>query len=492
MTRQTALLACAFGTQLLFTLACYGGASLNGNDAGSDGWLDHTPAPNIESNDLQGDGRCDWLGRPFVSRSVENAFALLYTDLDSDCGGANVAHRKMVFAIHPDAPPEALIDVSGQEDVRLLDTAAGLLLMGEAEDATGFDESLWLLDHETLEVLAESSSDLRLWGTRTSPTRQWVMAADNDDNLQLSILDPRDLSVTSLDDGAVWVEGQWMPHSDRLATIHFDTMDHARLEVRDFSDGLPDAPVFQAEITGYSFNWAFELTWVGISDDERYIAYPVTEAASSTAVVLVLDLQTGEITPIEGISGPVRFTPDNTLIGWSTVGEGSQVILADSLTQETTEVDLSFHIPEFVMSPSGSSLLIADAMNEEQMIVYDIDHDTTIVLPFAASLQAYTTRHNAVWMVEDGNLLEIQLETADTRTLDLPNPLRHVVWMPESDLLYADEVHAPTALFLDPVTGDVMASHQVTIGSAPALDLSVARLREERPHFEPVTTTLEQ
>ncbi|MEZ4323325.1 MAG: hypothetical protein R3F61_38025 [Myxococcota bacterium] len=471
------VLAAPAALTIAFSLACYGGASLDGNEAGSDGWLDHTPPAGAELEATANDGRCDWLGRPYVSVSVERVYTLMYSDHSADCGPLNTADRKVVYSIHPSLGAEPLIDVSGLEDVRLLDTSAGLLLMGETPTQ---GEHLWTLDHDTLEILAEDVHDVRYWGTRTSPSRRWVAAGDNGvGTLDLHVVDPATLDTLELDDDAVWAEAQWLDHDDRLVSLSFDgTYATARLELWDLrgatsASGFPVEPVLSTLVSGVSPNLLVSYSWIGIDPLDRFAVFPVHGIDAGESMLLVQDVRDGSVRTVAGVDGPLRFTPDgSTIVGWSVASPGT-LVLVDPITLDTTTVDLPMDgLPEYVMGFDGNQLLIADAWGGEDLVIYDLDADASVVLPFTASLQTWTTRGNDVYLVDADRLLHVDMDTATAEQVDLPWTPRHVVWAPVGDVLYVDDRMAPRARFLDPETFAVRGSQVLIPDAVPQLDLS--------------------
>ncbi|MCB9674109.1 MAG: hypothetical protein H6737_03280 [Alphaproteobacteria bacterium] len=486
MRLQNPLTALSAGLVVTFSLACYGGASLDGNDAGSDGWLDHVSPVGSEIDDLVGDGRCDWLGRPYVTVSVERVYTMLYSDHTSDCTTTNQADRKVVWALHPSIGAQPIVDVSGLEDVRLLDTSEGMLLMGEYGDT----EHLWRIDHDDLSVLAEETREVRYWGTRTSPSRRWVAAGDNrTSDLDLHLIDPRTLESVRVDDDAVWAEAMWMKAEDVLAAIFFDaSLDQARIEMFDFrgadtADALVTSPRLTTFVQGVSPNFFVSYTWIGIDPAGRYAVFPVHGNDSGQSLLIVVDVRDGTSRIVEGVDGPLRFTPDgSTIVGWSIAQPGT-LVLVDPVTLETTPVDLPLNgTPEYVMGFGGSQLLVANAMGGEDLVIYDIDADSSIVLPVAASLQTFTTRDEQVWMIESGQLWRIDMDDETADAIDLGWTPRHVVWAPQSDLLFLDDAQAPRVRFMDPDTLGVVHSEVLQPDAQPALDLSVRAVleREDR------------
>jgi len=480
MTRITPVLIGLSAVAVLgFSLGCVGGASLDSNEAGNDGWLDYTPPAASEIPALEGDGRCDWLGRPYVSVSTERVYALLNSDLQQDCGSSETIDRKVVYAIHPDVGAQALVDVSGREDVRLLDTSEGLLLMGES---SGF-EHLWRIDHETLEILDNDAQEVRYWGTRTSPSRRWVAAGDNTGpGLDLHIIDPRSLDGFQLSPDAAWTEAQWLEDEDQVATIAFDgSLNSARLELwdlRGIDDGadLPNAPVYSVQIDEIQPNIFGSYTWIGVDPVGPYVAYPVWDSGTGQPVVLLQDSTDGSTRRVNGVDGPLRFTPDgSTLVGWN-INYPGRIELVDVVSLEVRTVDLPMEgMVEFVMGYGGNQLLVADVFGNDELVIYDLDLDESIVLPVVASLEQFAQRQDQVWMVDEERLFEVDLGEGVIEEIDLGWSPRHVVWAPVSDMLYLDDAHAPRARFMDPETLEISWEVVLDPNVVPAIDLSVDR-----------------
>jgi hypothetical protein len=134
------------------------------------------------------------------------------------------------------------------------------------------------------------------------------------------------------------------------------------------------------------------------------------------------------------------------------------------------------------MGFGGSQLLVANSMGGENLVIYDLDADESVVLPVAASLYTFTTRYEQVWLIEGGSLYRIDMDAETADEVPLAWTPRHVVWTPESDLLYLDDSQAPRVRFVDPDTLDVVHTEILSPGAVPALDVSVQASFERRDH----------
>jgi len=473
-------------------LACVGGATLGTNEAGGDGWLDHE-APGTEAEELEGDGRCDWTGNPYVGVTEERAYALLSQSVAGDCAELPddvVPDRKTVWGMRAgETVPELLLDVTGHDDVRLLDTASGLLLMGQLSDE---QEALYVLDHHSLEVTAQREVDARYWGTRTAPSRRYVVVADNaHPQLPLTVIDPDTLTTASVQDIEGWGEAMWAQQRDRLAAITWDDeFEEARLQVWDFTStglvakGEPGpggrtasmpAPMTDVSVDALPL-FGMGFTWIGWHPDDALVAFPVVDMDGDHELLL-LDVDSGEVRHVPDAAGPVSFTPDgSTLVAWDPQRD-TELVLVDPVTLETERFPLTLEgTPSWFVSHDGNQVVVADAFGEDQLQIIDLDTGASTTLDARLPLSTMTVRegHDEVWLTHEG-LWRIDLVDAVAEEVPLDWTPEHVVWMPDSDLLYLDDAQRPRMVFWDPTLGATLTSVNLTGGEdrpAALLDLS--------------------
>ncbi len=480
---------------VVFLFAC-GGATFGTNEAGGDGWLDHEP-PGTEDVDLQGDGFCAWTGRPYVGVTQERAYALLSESSAGDChelSGQEIPDRKTVWGLLPgDTVPELMLDVTGLEDVRLLDTDAGLLLMGQVGDE---QESLYVLDHDTLAVTAQREVGAYYWGTRTAPSRRFVAVADNAQPMSpLTLIDPTTLDTAPILDLDGWGEAMWAEQRDLLAAVAWaqDDFSEARLVVWDFSvDGLtpreaptrggrtadmPD-PILDVVVDSAWPELGMGFTWIAWHPEDETVVFPVTDDDGDQALLL-LDVASGEVRRVEDAAGPASFTPDgSTLVAWDPERD-TELVLIDPVTLESERLPLPLEgTPQFFVSHDGNQVVVADAFGEDQLQIVDLDTGASTTLDTRLALADITVRegHDEVWAVADG-LWRIDLREAVTEQVDLGWTPDNVVWMPESDLLYLDDAGRPRMVFWDPTLRTTLT----TVDLPGPEGRAVARMDLSRP-----------
>ena len=146
-------------------------------------------------------------------------------------------------------------------------------------------------------------------------------------------------------------------------------------------------------------------------------------------------------------------------MGWD-LDEPSALKLVDTETLEVRTVKVPMEMPEFVVPDEGSELLVSSAWSGGPLVIYDIDHDASVVLPVQGSLTTHTVRGSEVWVVADG-LVDVDLESAEVRRVSLPFTPGHVVWSPGPDLLFVDDATRPEVHFIDPDDGYVYATYTI-------------------------------
>ncbi|MEQ1566892.1 MAG: hypothetical protein ABMA64_14715 [Myxococcota bacterium] len=448
-----------------------GGAAFD-HRAGEDGWLDHEAPPTQETVEVADDGRCVWTGSPFVGVTVERAYTMRYVSEDGDCADlpASVeADEKTVWGLVPgQTVPELLIDVSGHDDVRLLDTSAGLLLMGEVDGG----ERLYRVDHTTLELLDQRDVAAQFWGTRTSASRRWVVVADNLDESRfpLQVIDPLTLEVAEVDPGATWLEAMWMSEREALAGVVV-TEAGSRLALWDFDEqtslvaGMP-APTIDVDVPGRFPSLLIGPTWIGVDPLDRYVVVPLN--GDEEGYLEILDAATGEVREVPGALGPVAFTPDgSTIVAWDLVDDVTLLVLVDPVTLETRRVELPQPgIPSYFVSYDGNDVVVSSPFGDTELVLVDADTGDFTTLGLALSLGQFTARvgHDELWVADDG-LWRVDLAQATTERMDGLQP-EHVVWMPSADLLFLDDAVAPKMVFWDPNTRETVT--EVRLDTAPS------------------------
>lgn len=446
------LLTALVATQLVFALACTGGASQDGSSVGSDVQLDGTAPPTSEHPDLQGDDRCDWLGQPFASEHRDAVFVLRMSDRQRDCDDSPRVERKLLYTVDG-ASARPLLDVSHLDDVRMIDARDGLLLLSERADET---EHAWRIDPATGEVLDQA--DLTPFQVSASaPSGRWVAVANDgwmpDDGLALRLLDTADLSLAALPTAAGQGAFTWLP-GDRIVTATFDD-DGLLLALWDLSDSeVPDAPLATTLVPDLERPW-YPEQHLAVAPDGARVAVPVFDGDDERAVIW--DTTRGTSVLTEPVGGTLAFTDTDLLVGgrpvvtrWDVSGE-LRAIEPDG-TARSIALDES---PEFVSAPHGRNLLVAG--NDEGLDLFDLRTHQLTSIALDGPVESHSLQGTTVWLAGTTGLRHVDLGSGAHGTVSGP-ATRHVLYLPTQDRLFTSEALAPTVHFVDPGTGASVAT----------------------------------
>lgn len=465
----------------LAALSACGGAVWTESSADGDGFL-AGDGPAEETGAQAHDGYCAWIGTFQVSAQPERGYAELQ-EADVDCAdGGSMATRHSLVTL--DARGQSLRKrIPAYADPRLLFGDDEVVLMGEVDGV----EQLTRMDPATLDTLAVADVGARYWGTRTSPSRRFVAVGDNAaDVLPIHLIDLSTLATATLDPGTSWAEVQWLNTSDRLvgliaeAWIETDDVGGAvivseegstpRLALWDLEgfEGLtPEtaavapAPVWEVSLPDSFVSTLFSYSWIGVDPLDRYVAFPLRRADGTDAIA-VADVADGAVRWVEGVSGPVAFTPDGgAFVGWSTSSdEGASLIVVDTLTLDRQVIPLpTYIIPSYFVSHDGAQVLVASALGEAELSIVDTSTGEVVPLGRPGGLWSFTSRlgHDEVWMTgtapvegASSELWRLDLLRGDVQTVDVGWSPGQVVWFPTSDLLLLDDTARARMVLWDP------------------------------------------
>jgi len=489
--RPTPFLSCTLVLSALTALACTG-ATLGENEPGADVYMEGSPGYDAEE-----DGRCVYTGSIATDEGSTRAWAMV-TEHAEDCWDVDsddVAESKLIYAATPGvALAEPMLDVGGYEDVRLLQPSAGLLVMAEEGGA----DNLFLLDPEALELVDHQPVSARYHGTRLSPSRRWVAVADNNELFYpIHILDPEtSLEPTVIPHGGDWLEGMWLSQSDRFAAVIFNLeLATVRLVVWDMEglDSLADceweAPLVSRTLTGFSPDWSFSFTWIGVAPDDGAVVFPMKDAEGEH-ILLVMDPDSGALREVRDAAGPVGFTPDGgTIVSYRYDDDDDPVLLLiDAATLAVTEWPIPMvDGPSYFVTREGGAVVIASSYGGDSLIVYDIETGgyTHLGGPgLSLDLNEFVSRmgHDELWLVSDGlfrlDFTELVLEPIGTDFFP-----RHINHLPEQDLLVLDDEVDPRLIFYDPDSRDVHSEARFDapaerVGESPEQIREIVSLRE--------------
>lgn len=394
---------------------------------------------------------------------------------------------KQLMAIHPDTmATRAIFDLTGRNDARILFPKSGVLVMSEKN---GTDQ-LNLFDAQTFQVLESASVDVRYNGTRMSPSREYVVVADNtSEHAPLHVIDTATLKRQILPHDGEWLEGMWMNAKDTLmAVVFYDiygAAPHARVLSWNVTDlvagefarddaGLWAHRVLDIDVPDVNPDMMFSYTWVGISPDDRYAVFPVLgqdEGGVEQHQLLVLTTATGEIRRVENAKGPVGFTPDGSTIVSYTEGDGSDqdllLIDAETLTKDEQAVPIDGGITYFV-SHEGNYVVVASNWGDQRLVLYDVDNDAvTEMAGPAIGLNEFVSRlgHGELWLVDQQSLFRLDLNAGEFETVSTSFAPEHINILRNHDWLVMDDARSDQLVFFDP-------TDRLTVGTVtlPAAD----------------------
>jgi dipeptidyl aminopeptidase/acylaminoacyl peptidase len=435
-------------------------------------------------------------GAVAVDPDNETTYVLLSEEIYDEEDGSALETERTLFAVRAGATEaEAVADLSGRDDPRLLFTSNGVLAMSQQDDS----EELLLLDRETFEQKARTTVPTWYYGTRLSASRRWVGVADNDSSdYDIHVIDSETLDTRVIPHGGDLLEAMFLNQSDRLAAISLDDASHeARLLVWDMNllaatefMQLPGSEVWAGAVIDVvvpDVEWDswFSFTWVGISPDDRLAVFPVKKWDGEYEIgdsdpddyqLIVLDLETRQTTIIPRAKGPIGFTPDgSSIVSYDETADGEQrLLLIDALTlepdPEPIDVAIDGSISYFV-SHEGNYVVVASSDGEQSLVLYDIDNkkETKMAGP-GVGLTEFVSRSDPeeLWVVQrdsyGGDLYRVDLQGAEVEEISVPFSPEHIGILPKRDELVLTDFGRTTLHFMDPTTEKVLREVELPVG----------------------------
>ena len=156
------------------------------------------------------------LGEKYAGGDTYLEFGSIAVDDVSEDAFVLAADGQLYGVDIDDGRAEALTDLRGLQDARMLFPEVGPMVMaqfGDTERLQTFDRDTWLeVDNQVLPY--------RYHGTRMAPSRGWIAAVDNaDPALPVHVLDPSDLSVHAWPTNAAYIEAMWANNTDLLLSV---------------------------------------------------------------------------------------------------------------------------------------------------------------------------------------------------------------------------------------------------------------------------------
>lgn len=500
MRPTTPTLTASFLITAALALGCTG-ATLGENQPGADTYLEGSPG-----YDAVEDGRCAYTGDIATDPGSLRAWTMLSVHQEDcwDVGAEEAADSKVIYAAAPgEAEAGAMLDVSGYQDVRLLQPSAGLVVMAEAaaDEGAPDQDTLFLLDPEDQSLVDQNTVDARYHGTRLAPSRRWIAAADN--NLSpapIHVLDPEtSLEPTIIPHEGDWLEGMWLSQRDAFAAVIFDlAAETVRMAVWDLEGlgGLDQcdwqSPAVDVTVGEIGPDWSFSYTWIGVSPDDAAVVFPVVDSAAGQRALLVMDPATGEVRRVDDAAGPVGFTPDGgTIVSYRYTDETGEhdpvLLLIDAATLEVTEWPIPMQDgPSYFVTREGSAVVIASQWGGDTLVIYDLETGeyTRVGGPgLSLDLNEFVSRlgHGELWLLSDG-LFRLDFVTPTLESIPLSFYPRALNILPQQDLLVMDDEVDPRLIFFEPETRAIHSEARFAEGaeSAPELEELSAAFAQKR------------
>ena len=421
------------------------GLSLDENGNGQDTWVD----PDVGVGE-------HGMGAIAVERDEDQLWVVHEEERD----GLRVSHLTAIDAAT--GVVHEVMDVTGTEDRRVVFPADDRMLLLAQEDG---EEHLVLFDTDRREPIASRLAPTWYWGTRRSPSGRFLAVADNDaEGAPIHIIDLATLETRVLPQDTDALEGMWYQGEDVLLTVGvtdpFGESPAARIRRYDLrgmdgGDALPD-PDLDLALPGVDWDGLFSFTWITVSPDDRWAAFPLRKGDEHR--LFVLDLESGELASMLG-RGPVGFTPDaRRLVSYDYLDDGDedsdedsddQVLLRliDPVTHAAEDVPIEIALPSFFVGHERNDVVVTSAIGgEDPVLHYRVDDGTMTEVRGAASADltdfVAPPGRDELWLASAGALLRVDLAADALEDQDLPFELASVNVRPVAGELALGESEA--------------------------------------------------
>jgi hypothetical protein len=338
--------------------------------------------------------------------------------------------EKRLVAIPPDGEPFVMMSLDDYVDVRVLFPSDSVLVMAQpewSEEAVASgdckqpddadveqnlcgDELHWF-DKSSHRKLTEKRTDARYHGTRLSPKRNWLAVADNFRSpAPLHLVNTHTGDVNVVPQDGAWFEAMWMHREDRMISAHFSALwedddgeTDAFLTIRDwfpsrdgdraiagesvcfFGGGPAPSSCDSIAIGGITPLYGIGFSWIGLSDDDRWVAVPAR--TEDGAVTVLVDRTDHSVELLHGVYGPVGFTPDNeTMVayGWENEEEmlDSRLLFIDLETGDVEEQPVpQMTLPTYFVSHDSNEVVVVNTGGSQELVLFDLEAGTRTTLP---------------------------------------------------------------------------------------------------------------
>lgn len=402
-----------------------------------------------------------------VDNVTEDVFALRTIQV-----GATGQNEQWLVRIDPDSlSAKPVINLTGYKDVRILFPERGILIMAELEK----QEQLVMFQRGTYKVLDRVDVPVRYHGTRMSPSRRWVIVADNTtpQSPSLHLIDTETMDIRVVPHGQPWLEAMWANHSDTLYVMAGSVKDDEPADMHLISyplsvlisggftlddDGFWAGRQWHVAVPDAYADLLFSFSWVGVSPNDEHIAFPMRRVVGEQKdyVVALMDTKAGTLIVFENARGPVGFTPDSsTMVSYrNRPDDGRDLLLVDVGTEATRaeamphEGGISFFVTRdenlvLVAPPFGQSgpLVLVDALTGKQ---------TSVAGP-SAHLTEFVSRegYGELWIADDG-LFRLDLIEAVMEAMTITFVPNRINILPKRDLLVLGRSKGDSVAFFDP------------------------------------------
>jgi DNA-binding beta-propeller fold protein YncE len=403
--------------------------------------------------------------------AVEPDEAQLWVVHEANEGGDIRAHLSAVDPVT--GATSEVLDVSGTADRRVVFPSADRMILFAQ---TGDRDNLTLIDTSNRTAVTSVLAPTWYWGTRTAPSGNAVVVADNNDpNLALHVIDTKTLGHQVIVHDGDMVEGMWNHSEDVFIALSvtdpFGSHPVAKLlrydwRGVDFSQPLP-GPTVEWSLAGYGWDFWFSFTWIGISPDDHWAVFPLIKhtagADNGEHVLLVLDQTTGGVSLVPG-SGPVGFTRDSSRIvsyGVNAARNAEDLWLIDPASHATQVVTLPWqNLVSFFPMHDIDDIVVTPSWSGGPVAIYD--QPTNAVRSVGngdpMTLDDFVSRpgKGELWLESGGTVAALDVAHATLTTINLGAMTSTINVRPSADQAVVGDGSTARIFRVD------MATHAVT------------------------------
>ncbi|MCA9520710.1 MAG: hypothetical protein KC609_07050 [Myxococcales bacterium] len=394
-----------------------------------------------------------------VDPQTETIYLLVQSTSTTPQGAIQNSIRSVLFAFDPDGGEHRFVaDLTGLGDIRINFVADAIPLMGQTRSNGG--ETLIVIDKATYQERQRKSLSGYYWGSRLSPSRRFLVVAENAErHVPLHLIDTKTLHTTVIPHDGDWLEAMWLHGRDTLlAVVFYHARQTARILMWDAetlvssayklgADGCWDQPTLDVTLDDVQEDMWLSYTWVGVSPDDKTVVFPM-RASDGTSKLVLLDVASRGLRQVPNARGPVAFTPDSsTIVSYDFAGlwpfeptGASRLVLFDrsDLSREIVDVP-NIDAPTYYVTRKGNFVVIAEHLTSDKLLIYDVDNGKMKTLAGTAlDLDEFVSRSEVgeIWGIGGSTglfCLDVFENTLDD--VDLGYAPTHINILPHRDLL---------------------------------------------------------